>query len=170
VTGGPEACDLLIEAGLVVPVEPHGVVLERSCRRDARRRDRSRSCRYADARRRFHAAQTVSRPDGVLIPGLVNAHVHNPMTLLRGVADDLPLMDWLQGHIWPLEAQLIGPEFVADGVELAIAGDAARRHHLLQRELLLSRRPGSYLQAPRISCTGRAANHRLPVGVGAQRR
>src|SRR4249919_2240790 len=120
VTGGSEACDLLIEAGLVVPVEPHGVVLE----------DHAVAIRggaivailpVADARRRFHAAQTVSRPDGVLIPGLVNAHVHNPMTLLRGVADDLPLMEWLQGHIWPLEAQLIGPEFVADGVELAIA-------------------------------------------------
>ena len=120
VTGGSEACDLLIEAGLVVPVEPHGVVLE----------DHAVAIRggaivavlpVADARRRFHAAQTVSRPDGVLIPGLVNAHVHNPMTLLRGVADDLPLMEWLQGHIWPLEAQLVGPEFVADGVELAIA-------------------------------------------------
>jgi 5-methylthioadenosine/S-adenosylhomocysteine deaminase len=57
----------------------------------------------------------------VLIPGLVNAHVHNPMTLLRGVADDLPLMQWLQGHIWPLEAQLIAPDFVADGITLAIA-------------------------------------------------
>src|SRR4249919_865176 len=120
VTGTSEACDLLIEAGLVVPVEPHGVVLE----------DHAVAIRagaivavlpVADARRRFQATQTVSRPDGVLIPGLVNAHVHNPMTLLRGVADDLPLMEWLQGHIWPLEAQLIGPEFVADGVELAIA-------------------------------------------------
>ena len=75
----------------------------------------------AEARARFSAAETASRPDGALIPGLVNAHVHNPMTLLRGVADDLPLMQWLQGHIWPLEAQLIGPEFVADGVTLAIA-------------------------------------------------
>jgi 5-methylthioadenosine/S-adenosylhomocysteine deaminase len=43
------------------------------------------------------------------------------MTLLRGVADDLPLMQWLQGHIWPLEAQLIAPDFVADGITLAIA-------------------------------------------------
>jgi 5-methylthioadenosine/S-adenosylhomocysteine deaminase len=118
--GDAEACDLLIEAGFVVPVEPHGVVLE----------DHAVAIRGGaivavlptrDARRRFEAAQTVSRPDGALIPGLVNAHVHNPMTLLRGVADDLPLMEWLQGHIWPLEAQLIGPEFVADGVELAIA-------------------------------------------------
>jgi 5-methylthioadenosine/S-adenosylhomocysteine deaminase len=120
VSGATEACDLLIEAGFVVPVEPHGVVLD----------DHAVAVTggaivavlpIADARQRFRAAQTVSRPDGALIPGLVNAHVHNPMTLLRGVADDLPLMAWLQGHIWPLEAQLIGPEFVADGVILAIA-------------------------------------------------
>jgi 5-methylthioadenosine/S-adenosylhomocysteine deaminase len=57
----------------------------------------------------------------VLLPGLVNAHTHNPMTLLRGVADDLPLMPWLTQHIWPIEAAVMGPEYVADGVELAIA-------------------------------------------------
>jgi len=56
-----------------------------------------------------------------LIPGLVNAHTHNPMTLLRGVADDLPLKVWLQEHIWPIEGAVIGPGFVADGVTLAIA-------------------------------------------------
>jgi 5-methylthioadenosine/S-adenosylhomocysteine deaminase len=115
-----QACDLLIEAGFVVPVQPHGVVLE----------DHAVAVKngvivallpIAEARMRFIAAEVVSRPDGVLIPGLVNAHVHNPMTLLRGVADDLPLMQWLQGHIWPLEAQLLAPDFVGDGIALAIA-------------------------------------------------
>jgi 5-methylthioadenosine/S-adenosylhomocysteine deaminase len=117
---GQEACDLLIEAGFVIPVEPHGVVLEHHA---VAVRDGViiAVLPIAEARARFSAAETGSRPDGALIPGLVNAHVHNPMTLLRGVADDLPLMQWLQGHIWPLEAQLIGPEFVADGVTLAIA-------------------------------------------------
>ena len=117
---GQEACDLLIEAGFVIPVEPHGVVLEHHA---VAVRDGViiAVLPIAEARARFSAAETMSRPDGALIPGLVNAHVHNPMTLLRGVADDLPLMQWLQGHIWPLEAQLIGPEFVADGVTLAIA-------------------------------------------------
>jgi 5-methylthioadenosine/S-adenosylhomocysteine deaminase len=118
--GALEACDLLIEAGWVVPVEPHGVVLE----------DHAVAIRngvvvallpIADARARFDARETVSRPDGVLIPGLVNAHVHNPMTLLRGVADDLPLKTWLQDHIWPIEAAVIAPDFVADGIALAIA-------------------------------------------------
>jgi len=116
----PESCDLLIEAGFVVPVEPHAVVLE----------DHAVAVRggvivavlpRAEARARFAARETVSRPDAALMPGLVNAHTHNPMTLLRGVADDLPLMVWLQQHIWPVEAAVIGPEFVADGTTLAIA-------------------------------------------------
>lgn len=116
----PEAVDLLIEAGHVVPIEPHGVVLE----------DHAVAVRdgaivavlpISEARARFSAKETVSRPQGAVMPGLVNAHTHNPMTLLRGIADDLPLMVWLQEHIWPVEAAVIGPEFVADGVELAIA-------------------------------------------------
>ncbi|KGM51930.1 N-ethylammeline chlorohydrolase [Lysobacter concretionis Ko07 = DSM 16239] len=116
----PQPCDLLIEAGWVVPVQPHGVVLE----------DHAVAVTdgvivavlpVADARARFAAKHTVARPHAALIPGLVNAHTHNPMTLLRGVADDLPLMEWLQGHIWPIEGEVIGPDFVADGVSLAIA-------------------------------------------------
>ena len=115
-----ESIDLLIEAGWVVPVVPHGVILE----------DHAVAVSagtivavlpIAEARTRFHARQVVSRPDAALIPGFVNAHTHNPMTLLRGVADDLPLKVWLQQHIWPIEGAVIGPEFVADGVELAIA-------------------------------------------------
>lgn len=116
----PLPCDLLIEAGWVVPVAPHGVVLE----------DHAVAVRDGvivavlprhEARAAFTAREVVSRPNAALIPGLVNAHTHNPMVLLRGVADDLPLMQWLQGHIWPLEAQLLGPDFVADGVAFAIA-------------------------------------------------
>ncbi len=116
----PQSCDLLIEAGWVVPVEPHGVVLEQHA---VAITDGAvvALLPIAEARTRFAATETVSRPEAVLIPGLVNAHVHNPMTLLRGVADDLPLKDWLQGHIWPIEGAVIGPEFVADGVTLAIA-------------------------------------------------
>ncbi|WP_369933176.1 TRZ/ATZ family hydrolase [Xanthomonas tesorieronis] len=119
-TSIPESCDLLIEAGYVVPIEPHAVVLE----------DHAVAVRgseivavlpTAQARARFTAARTVSRPDAALLPGLVNAHTHNPMTLLRGIADDLPLMVWLQQHIWPVETAVIGPEFVADGTALAIA-------------------------------------------------
>ena len=119
-TTATERCDLLIEAGWVIPVEPHAVVLA----------DHAVAVRggeivavlpCAEARGRYTADVVVSRPGAALLPGLVNAHCHNPMTLLRGVADDLPLMTWLQDHIWPVEAQVIGPEFVADGIELAVA-------------------------------------------------
>ena len=113
-------CDVLIEAGHVVPIEPHGVVLD----------DHSVAVRggviadllpIADARTKYDAKETVSRPDAVLMPGLVNAHTHNPMTLLRGIADDLPLMTWLQQHIWPAEGRVMSPEYVRDGITLAVA-------------------------------------------------
>lgn len=57
----------------------------------------------------------------LLIPGLVNAHTHLAMTLMRGVADDLPLMTWLQEHIWPLEGRMINAEFCHDGALLGLA-------------------------------------------------
>ena len=116
----PQSIDTLIEAGWVVAVEPHGVVLEGH----AVAVDGGTVVAVlplAEARARFAAREVVSRPGSVLIPGLVNAHTHNPMTLMRGVADDLALHEWLQQHIWPVEAAVIGPEFVADGVALAIA-------------------------------------------------
>jgi len=116
----PIACDLLIEAGWVLPVEPHGVVLEAH----AVAVDAGvivEVLPVAEARLRYAPRETVARPESVLMPGLVNAHTHNPMTLLRGIADDLPLMEWLQGHIWPAEAAVMGPDFVADGIALAVA-------------------------------------------------
>ncbi len=116
----PDACDLLIEAGFVVPVVPHGVVLEGHAVAVTGGRIVA-VLPVAEARQRFLPRETVSRPDAALIPGLVNAHTHNPMTLLRGVADDLPLKVWLQEHIWPIEGAVIGPDFVADGITLAIA-------------------------------------------------
>ncbi|MGR4874481.1 TRZ/ATZ family hydrolase [Pseudoxanthomonas sp. LARHCG66] len=116
----PEACDLLIEAGFVVPVVPHGVVLEDHAVAVTAGRIVA-ILPLAEARTRFAPRETVARPDAALIPGMVNAHTHNPMTLLRGVADDLPLKVWLQQHIWPIEGAVIGPDFVADGITLAIA-------------------------------------------------
>jgi len=116
----PVPCDLSIEAGWVVPVEPHAVVLENHAV-IVNKGVIADVLPVAQARQRYAAAQTVARPESALIPGLVNAHTHNPMSLLRGVADDLPLMEWLQGHIWPVEAAVIGPQFVEDGVTLAIA-------------------------------------------------
>ena len=65
-------------------------------------------------------ADSVELPEHVLLPGLINAHTHAPMSLLRGYADDLELHVWLKDHIWPAEQAFVGPEFVADGTRLAI--------------------------------------------------
>ncbi len=75
----------------------------------------------AEARGRFAGYEDVSLASHVLIPGLVNAHTHAAMALMRGLADDLPLMRWLEEHIWPAEARHVSPEFVADGTRLACA-------------------------------------------------
>jgi 5-methylthioadenosine/S-adenosylhomocysteine deaminase len=75
----------------------------------------------AEAAARYEARDVIDRSEHALIPGLVNSHTHAAMSLLRGLADDLPLMEWLKLHIWPVEKQWVGPEFVADGSELAIA-------------------------------------------------
>ncbi len=116
----PQPVDLLIEARWVVPVEPHGVVFENhAVVVDG-------DCivallPIADARAAYVPRERIELTEHALIPGLINSHTHNPMTLLRGLADDLPLMVWLQQHIWPAEAKVMGPEFVRDGVELAVA-------------------------------------------------
>ena len=119
-SSAPEACDLLIEAGWVVPVEPHATVLldHAVAIRDGKiiqlgPRAEMLAC--------FEPTERVRRPRSVLLPGLVNAHCHNAMTLMRGVADDLPLQTWLHQHIWPIEAAVVGPDFVAHGCELAVA-------------------------------------------------
>jgi 5-methylthioadenosine/S-adenosylhomocysteine deaminase len=112
--------DLLIEARWVVPVEPHAVVLDEHAVVVDGGVIRA-ILPIAEARTTYAPRERVELPEHALIPGLVNAHTHNPMTLLRGLADDLPLMVWLQQHIWPAEAKVMGPEFVRDGVELAVA-------------------------------------------------
>ena len=73
------------------------------------------------ARQAWPDAPVTELPGHLLVPGFVNLHTHVPMTLLRGAGDDLPLERWLRERIWPLEAALISPEFVADGAVLACA-------------------------------------------------
>jgi 5-methylthioadenosine/S-adenosylhomocysteine deaminase len=67
------------------------------------------------------AEQTIDLGHQVLLPGWVNAHGHAAMSLFRGLADDLPLMTWLQEHIWPAEGQHVDEDFVKEGSQLAIA-------------------------------------------------
>jgi len=110
----------LIHAGHVVPVRPRGSVLE--AHTVAVRGDRIAGLLpRAEAVARWPDAEQVELPGHVLLPGLVNAHTHAPMTLLRGFADDMELTAWLQGHIWPAERRHVGPDFVRDGTRLAVA-------------------------------------------------
>jgi 5-methylthioadenosine/S-adenosylhomocysteine deaminase len=110
--------DTLLECRWIVPIRPRGAVLERH----AVAIDQGRIVAIepiATANTRFHAREHVVLADHVLIPGLVNAHTHAAMALLRGVGDDLALMTWLRSRIWPLEQALVSADFVHAGTRLA---------------------------------------------------
>lgn len=111
--------DTLIHARWIIPVEP-AVILEHHSLaiKDGRIID---VLPTELVKARYQAASSEDFPDHALLPGFVNSHTHAAMTLLRGRADDLPLMDWLQNHIWPLEQKWVSEEFVKDGTDLAIA-------------------------------------------------
>ena len=112
--------DTLIHARWIIPVEPTGKRLEHHALAITDGRILA-LLPSEEARQQIEATEVVELPDHALIPGLINAHTHSPMTLFRGLADDLPLMEWLQQHIWPAEQQWVSREFVAAGSRLAIA-------------------------------------------------
>jgi 5-methylthioadenosine/S-adenosylhomocysteine deaminase len=113
-----EPIDTLVLPRWIVPVQPRGVLLEGHA--VALEAGLIRAVLpAAEAERRFAAREVVRLPDHLLIPGLVNAHTHASMALLRGVGDDLPLQRWLNERIWPLERALVGEDFVQDGARLA---------------------------------------------------
>lgn len=115
-----ETVDHIVHAHRLLPVVPHDVVLEGQgvAIRDGRI---VAIAPHADISRHFVATTETTLSHHVLLPGLVNAHAHLPMTLLRGLADDHALSDWLQRHIWPAESRWVSEEFVRDGTRLAIA-------------------------------------------------
>ncbi|AOE66924.1 N-ethylammeline chlorohydrolase [Pseudomonas fluorescens] len=111
--------DLLLLPTWLVPVEPAGVVLKEHALgiRDGR-------IAFIGPRAtalKLSAREVRELPGMLLSPGLVNAHGHAAMSLFRGLADDLPLMTWLEKHIWPAEAKWVDEAFVRDGTDLAIA-------------------------------------------------
>jgi 5-methylthioadenosine/S-adenosylhomocysteine deaminase len=115
-----EPVDTLIDAKWVIPVEPEGAVLPAHSVA-VRNGVIAAVLPSEEAGERFAPGRRVSLPDHALIPGLVNLHTHAAMTLMRGLADDLPLMSWLNEHIWPAEARHVSPQFVYDGTLLACA-------------------------------------------------
>jgi 5-methylthioadenosine/S-adenosylhomocysteine deaminase len=115
-----QAIDTLISARWVLPVEGDTPALEQhSIAIDAGRI--LAVMPTADANRQFSPREHHNLPQHALMPGLVNAHGHAGMSLLRGIADDLALQTWLQEHIWPLEQRWVASEFVRHGTDLAIA-------------------------------------------------
>jgi len=112
--------DLIIEARWIIPVEAdsvtyenHALVISDGIIIDL--------IPWEQAEQKYQANSVEKLHDHTLIPGLINSHTHASMSLMRGIADDLPLMDWLQNHIWPLEQKWMSEAFVRDGTDLAIA-------------------------------------------------
>jgi 5-methylthioadenosine/S-adenosylhomocysteine deaminase len=113
-------CDSLIAPGWCIPVEPPGSVLEDHAVAVVDGRIAA-VLPIDEARKTYQPSVFVQRPGHLLIPGLINAHVHAAMTLFRGIADDLPLDAWLRDRVWPVERRFASAELVRDGTELAIA-------------------------------------------------
>ena len=114
-----QAIDTLILAGHVVPVEPAGVLADHAIAIAQGRIEAVLPS--AQALSRFDAKEVVRLPGHALVPGFVNLHCHAAMALMRGFADDMPLMSWLQDHIWPAEGKHVSDAFVHDGSLLAMA-------------------------------------------------
>lgn len=110
--------DLLIQPRWVVPIEPHNTVYENHAVAISQGRILAVLPRE-QAAQLYQARQTLNLDTHALMPGLINTHTHSPMTLFRGMSDDLQLMDWLNNHIWPAEKKWMNEEFIADGTELA---------------------------------------------------
>jgi 5-methylthioadenosine/S-adenosylhomocysteine deaminase len=111
--------DLIIECRWLCPVVPrntllvdHAVIIKSGVIIDI--------CPNNEVEK-YHANETLQLNEHILIPGLINLHTHAAMSLMRGLADDLPLMPWLHEHIWPAEKKFVSPTFVYEGTILAIA-------------------------------------------------
>lgn len=114
------AADIRINARWLIPVEPFGEVLEdQAVLLLGDRIEAIVSQREAD--QSYRAREVINLPNHVVLPGLINMHGHAAMSLFRGLADDLPLMTWLNDHIWPAEGRFVSERFIADGTQLAMA-------------------------------------------------
>lgn len=112
--------DLVIEARWILPVVPSGLLLEHAAV-VIHQGKILELCNISQAHVKYQPKNTVNCDEHVLMPGLINLHTHGAMTLMRGLADDLLLMPWLNDHIWPAEKQVVSEKFVHDGTLLACA-------------------------------------------------
>jgi 5-methylthioadenosine/S-adenosylhomocysteine deaminase len=112
--------DTLLHARWIIPIEPDSAILEfHSLVIDKGRIIDLLPTDQAQQRYQSHVSKNLDTH--ALLPGFINCHTHAAMTLMRGIADDMPLMAWLQNHIWPLEQKWMSEAFVRDGTDLAIA-------------------------------------------------
>ena len=116
----PTKIDLLIYCRWIIPIIPEDKVWE-NCALAVDGEKIIGIFPQAEAAKRFAPLNTEHLDNHILMPGLVNAHGHAAMSLLRGYADDLPLMPWLHNHIWPAERRFVDESFVRDGTNLAMA-------------------------------------------------
>lgn len=118
-TSAAPSLDLLLLPSWIAPVEPGNILFEEYGLgiKDGRitlLAPRQQALTYS-------AQEVLELPGMLLTPGLINTHGHAAMALFRGLADDLPLNNWLQEHIWPAESRWVDEAFISDGVDLAIA-------------------------------------------------
>ena len=109
---------LLVTGGTVVTLDEKGTVIADGAVAIAGNRIAAIGP-AAELAARYPAAERIDARGRVVMPGLINAHGHAPMVLFRGLADDLPLMDWLEKHIFPAEARHVNEDFVRVGTRLA---------------------------------------------------
>lgn len=115
----PRPVDTLLEARWILPVEPSDVIFDNHAA-VINNGIIVAIEEIVKARQNYTAQNHIVLDQHVLIPGLINAHTHAAMTLFRGLADDLPLMEWLNKHIWPAEQHWMSEPFVKTGTQLAI--------------------------------------------------
>lgn len=113
-----QTIDTLISARWLIPSDPPGLVLERHSLA-IQGGTIVNVLATEEASARYQAREQVTLSEHALIPGLINAHTHAAMSLFRGLADDLPLKQWLNDHIWPAEARWADHGFCRDGVLLS---------------------------------------------------
>ena len=115
-----ESVDLIVHARWVLGAQDSHALLDEHC--VVIKGDRIIDVMPSDeAAKLYNAASEISLAEHVLMPGMVNAHGHAAMSLLRGAADDLPLKSWLEDYIWPVEGRWVAAEYVYHGTQLAIA-------------------------------------------------